>query len=74
MNKCTRPRNIEQLPAILTLPEAAVLLGICARTLQNHAREGTFPASFICDSWRVTKEDLMNWYDSNKKGRQPDES
>lgn len=55
-------RTVEDLPLIMRLDEAAVLLKVDASSLRRWAREGKFPPAFKAgDDWRVYKPAFMEW-------------
>jgi excisionase family DNA binding protein len=49
---------------LLTLKEAAALLRIHPKTLQNMALRREVPAIKILHGWRFRESDLTNWIDS----------
>lgn len=69
--KATKIYNIDQLPSVMTLEEAALLLGYSADYLRKRALVGDFPGIQLFDNehgggWRVMKEDLQKWLEERR--------
>ena len=48
------------MPEILTLREAAIVLGVSEVNLRKNAREGKLKAFKVGKLWRFYKSDIMN--------------
>lgn len=56
----------DQVPLVMDLQVAAIILSQSIETMKKRSRAGDFPA-FKCGSdWKVTKDDLMAYIESNK--------
>jgi len=51
---------------MLTLKECAELLRVSERTLRTLAAQGRFPASRVGSQWRITREELDAYVESQK--------
>lgn len=59
--------NWASVPVIMDLQTACIILGRSYDSLQKHALKGDFPAFKNGDRvWAVTKDDLLNWIESQK--------
>lgn len=58
--------NWEDVPVIIDLPYAAVLLGSSVDCLKRLSRNGIFPAFKHGGEWRVTKDDLLAYIENHK--------
>ena len=63
--------RIDELPEILTLTEAGMVLGYSEDYLRKQAKAGRFPAMQLFEgnergSWRVFKADMLGWLDSKR--------
>lgn len=59
--KTKKPRYFtswEDVPIILDIATAALILGMPYDSVRKHIRDGTIPASKIGKLWRITKEAL----------------
>jgi excisionase family DNA binding protein len=58
---------------VLSVPEAAALLGISEHTLKRHARAGTVPCQKVGKFWRFSKSELEAFVAAGQapKGRDP---
>lgn len=56
----------EDVPVIIDLPYAAVLLGSSVDSLKRLSRNGVFPAFKHGVEWRVAKADLEKYIEENK--------
>ena len=64
--------RIDELPEILTLTEAGMVLGYSEDYLRKQAKAGRFPAIQLFEgnergSWRVFKSDMLGWLDSKRQ-------
>jgi len=51
----------------MDLPFASELIGLTTSQIKNKARKGTFPAFKVGErSWRVKKDDLLDWIEKQK--------
>lgn len=56
----------DQVPLVMDLQVAAIILSQSIETMKRRSRSGDFPA-FKCGSdWKVTKDDLMAYIERNK--------
>lgn len=55
-----------RVPVIFDLAYAAALLGVSLDWLHKLAQRGQFPAFKIGKLWKVRKEDLQQFIESNK--------
>ena len=67
MSQKRLPPKIEELPDVLTLVEAGLVLNYSEDYLRKQAIKGNFPA-FQCfndgtgkGSWRIFRDDLVRW-------------
>jgi len=59
--------NWNQIPVIIDLALACVILGRNYECLKKDAQKGKFPAFKNGDrKWSVSKDDLMSWIDRQK--------
>lgn len=58
----------EDVPVIIDLPYAAVLLGVSIECLKRWSRDGKLPAFKVGKLWRINKADLINFIE-NQTGR-----
>lgn len=69
--KATKIYCFDQLPDILTLREAATLLGYCEDYLRKKAIKGEFPAFRLFEEdqrgrWLIHKVDLLEWLNAKR--------
>ena len=57
----TGPRHDEPLREILTVDEAAQLLGVSLKTFQKVLREGEVPGRKIGREWKFSRRALIAW-------------
>lgn len=50
--------NWNQLPLLLSIGEAAMLLRVSARTAQYYAQNNLIPASMVCGKYVVSRDKL----------------
>ena len=65
-----RPKIItswDQIPLVMDLPLACVLLGKSYEGLKKSCQQGKFPAFKCGTEWRVLKDDLIAYIENNKK-------
>lgn len=55
--------DLNQLPTVLTLEEAAIYLRVSVDCLKKKAQRGEFPAYKLgrTSAWRVDREDLLGY-------------
>lgn len=59
-------KNFDDMPVMLSVPEAAEVLGISAVSLYKLIRnDNSFPVVIMCRRKSVPKEQLKAWIDSN---------
>lgn len=59
--------NWTQVPIVIDLQIACVILDRSYENLQRHAKKGTFPAFKNGErKWAVNKDDLLAWIDQQK--------
>lgn len=59
----------DPLPMIMDLPLASQIVGLNPEYLRKLSKSGKFPGYQISkNSWRVDKNDLMEWLKSKKNG------
>lgn len=65
--------DVNQLPTILTIAEAALYLRCDVNVLKVLAREGSFPAyKLTADGrWYIQREDLLGFVEKRKQERHP---
>ncbi|WP_101698666.1 helix-turn-helix domain-containing protein [Clostridium minihomine] len=56
----------DNVPVIIDLPYASVLLGSSVDCLKRLSRNGVLPAFKHGGEWRVTKDDLRTYIEENK--------
>ena len=56
----------DQVPLVMDLQVASIILNNSLEVLKRHARMGTFPAFKDNEKWKVTKDDLMAYIEQNK--------
>lgn len=56
----------DQVPLVMDLKVAAVILDSSHEKLRYRSQIGQFPAFKCGDVWKVTKDDLMAYIESNK--------
>ncbi|MCM1508395.1 MAG: helix-turn-helix domain-containing protein [Ruminococcus flavefaciens] len=64
--------RFDELPDILTLEEAGLLINYNADYLRKRAAVGAFPAFQLFDDgergeWRIYKEDLQEWLNAKRQ-------
>lgn len=69
--KASKIYCFDQLPDILTLYEAAALLGYCEDHLRKKAIKGEFPAFRLFEEdqrgrWLIHKSDLLEWLNTKR--------
>lgn len=69
--KTAKIYNIDQLPSVMTLKEAGLVLGYTDAHLRQMSLEGQFPGFQLFEnekrcSWRVMKQDLLDWLDERR--------
>lgn len=65
-----RPKIItswDQIPLVMDLPLACVILGKSYDRMLKMSQQGKFPAFKCGTEWRVLKDDLIGYIESNKK-------
>lgn len=60
----TGPRPPEPMREILTIDEAAQLLGVSTKTFAKVLREGQIPGRKIGREWKFSKRALIDWVGS----------
>ena len=63
-------------PAVVSLSEAATILGISTKTAQRMAKDGTFPGLIrqkLRGQWRVNRAILMGYINDVGNGDEPTE-
>lgn len=55
------------VPVIIDLPYAAVLLGVSIECLKKWAQSGKIPAFKVGKLWRINKTDLIDFIDQRTK-------
>lgn len=73
MKKTTNIPKIDELPDILDLTLAGLLLGYNADYLRQQSAKGNFPGyQLFTDgkkgAWRVNKKDLLAWLEDKRAG------
>ena len=58
----------------MNLKEVAALLGMSERTIYNWAQTKYIPAFKLGKSWRFKKAEILNWMETNRSGKTPDNS
>ncbi len=66
MNRYRQYTTWEEVPVILTLPEAAVLLRETPENLKMKALKKKFPAYKQGKLWRVTKKAIQEYIQANQ--------
>lgn len=61
----------DDVPVIVDLPYAAILLGVSIECLKKWAQSGKIPAFKIGKLWRINKSDLMDFI--NQQIRKPEQ-
>lgn len=56
----------EEVPVVVDLPYAAVILGVSEECLKKRAQRGQFPAFKVGSLWRVSKNDLLVYIENQK--------
>lgn len=60
--------STETIPAIMTITEAATVMGMHHTTLRRAIRDGLLPASQPDGrAYRITREQLMRWLETTTK-------
>lgn len=54
------------VPIIIDLPYAALILGKTYESLKKYAQKGEFPATKVGEEWRVEKEQLQLYLAKNR--------
>lgn len=59
---------------VYTIKDLEKLLGLSRRTLEEMLRTGEMPGSKLGGSWRITEQQLQEYFDrnSNQKGQEND--
>lgn len=57
----TVPKRISATDEVLTLNDAAKLLGVCGKTVVSWHREYQLPAHRIGSAWRFLRSELISW-------------
>lgn len=52
----------DEAPAVLTVEDASILLGVKQDTLRNYLRDGTVPGIKIGTSWKIDKAQLQKMF------------
>lgn len=55
------PRNVDDLPLVLTLAQAAKLLSVDRRTLYPHIRRGDLRAFKVGNAYRIERDALLSF-------------
>ncbi len=53
--------EVAELPEVLTVSQAAELLGLSPRTVQDHAAEGKLPCQRIGGVWRFSRRAILEY-------------
>lgn len=53
-----------EAPELMTIPEAAVFLGMNEEVLRRWAREGSIPAGKLGREWRFSKRQLIEFVEA----------
>ena len=59
-------KNWDDLPLILGLTEISVLTGLGPERIRQLCAKGELPAFRVGKLWKVEKNDLKDWFDSQK--------
>lgn len=56
----------DDLPLIMGLPEVSILTGLGVDRIRQLCAAGEIPAFRVGKKWKVDKNDLRKWFDSQK--------
>lgn len=69
--RCARLRVVRDTPEVLTLPEAAAVLGLHANSVHRAARSGRLPGRRVGKEWRFLRTTVEEAAASGRRLRQP---
>lgn len=59
-------KSWDELPLLLSLPEASILTGLGSERLRQLCVAGEIPGFKIGKKWRIEKSDLREWINQRK--------